>query len=570
VTAASARLFAPPIAVLGVAVVALAVARREPAWALAGTSRERLAFELSAAIALAAAGTVVRVRGPDRRGGALLIATAAAWLAAEWNSPGALGPIVFTVGLLVVALAPAIAAHAMLTHRRGRLTDAPERLAVAAAYVSGGLLLGLATTVLTDPRRQGCGSCPDNLVLLVDAPAIGTRLQGWGLRLGAAALAAAAVLALARLWRSSVASRHAVAPVVVPAVAFVGIVVARYLHDLLRGFPSSDAVDQALRIAEAAALLGIVAGVAWQRLTARRLRGRLARVVMEMAAAARPGELRTLLAAALHDPTLELLYATDDAWLDISGRTRSLPDERDRECTSLAQDGEVVALVVHRRGLLDDARLVEELERAARLALDHERLQAQLRAHVERLQRSRTMIVTADDRERRRLERDLHDGAQQALAALAMAIGVARNMNDVETAAQLGIAQSRVRTALDRLRTIAHSVYPAALSEAGLAAALDVLAEWRPHVELDELPDRRLDPALEAGAYFIIAALTQSPAAATVSASEGGGQLVVEVRTALPDNLEDVKDRVGALGGLLTVRAMPGGDTQVRTELACA
>jgi signal transduction histidine kinase len=378
------------------------------------------------------------------------------------------------------------------------------------------------------------------------------------------------VLALLRLWRSTVASRRAVAPVVVPAVAFLGIVVTRYLHDLLRGFPTTDAVDQALRVAEAAALLGIVAGVAWQRLTARRLRGRLARVVMEMAAAARPGELRTLLAAALHDPTLELLYAGHDSWLDIGGRTRSVPDEQDRQCTSLAQDGEVVALVVHRPGLLDDPRLVEELERAARLALDHERLQAQLRAHVERLQRSRTMIVTADDRERRRLERDLHDGAQQALAALAMAIGVARNTSDEETAAQLSIAQARVRTALDRLRTIANSVYPAALSEAGLAAALDVLAEWRPHVELDQLPDRRFDPALEAGAYFIIAALTQSPAPATVSASEVGGQLVIEVQTALADELQDVKDRVGALGGRLTISAMSGGDLQVRTELACA
>ena len=147
---------------------------------------------------------------------------------------------------------------------------------------------------------------------------------------------------------------------------------------------------------------------------------------------------------------------------------------------ALAHDGEVVALVVHRRGLLDDPRLVEELERAARLALDHAAPPGALRAHVERLQRSRTMIVTAGDRERRRLERDLHDGAQQGLAALAIAIGVSRNTSDEETAAQLGIAQASLRSALDRLRTIAHSVYPAALSEAGLAAALDVLAEWRP------------------------------------------------------------------------------------------
>jgi len=180
---------------------------------------------------------------------------------------------------------------------------------------------------------------------------------------------------------------------------------------------------------------------------------------------------------------------------------------------------------------------------------------------------SRTAIVAAADAERRRLERDLHDGAQQGLAGLAMAIGLARTASDEETAARMGCAQARVRTALDRVRTIAHRLYPAALSDAGLAAALDVLAEWRPHVELGELPDRRFDPTLEAGAYFIVAALTQ--AAATVSAS-GDGKLVVEVRTSQPGDLVDVQDRVGALGGRLAVHVTREGDTLVRAELTCA
>jgi signal transduction histidine kinase len=569
VTARAARLTAPPLAVIGAALIALAVARREPDWALAGESSRRLAFELSAAVAVAAAGTLVRVHGPDARSGTLLVAAAAAWLAAEWNSPGALGPIVFTVGLLVGALAPAIVTHALLSHGRGRLTGLPERLAVTASYVSCGLLLGLATAAVTDPRAQGCGSCPANVARLLHAPAVDAWLQRWGLRLGVAALVAGAVLALIRLWRSSVARRRAVAPVVVPAVVFLGVVVARYVHDLLRGFSANDAVDQTLRLAEGAALLGIAAGVAWQRLAARRMRGRLARVVVEMAGAAQPGELRALLAAALQDSTLELLYAVDDSWVDVSGRTRSLADDPERERTSLVQDGEVVAIVEHRRGLLHDPRLVEELGRAARLALDHERLQAELRAHVERLRVSRTAIVAAADRERRRLERDLHDGAQQALAGLAMAIELARTASDQQTAARMGFAQAGVRTALDRVRTIAHSLYPAALGDAGLAAALDVLAEWRPHVELGELPDRRFDPTLEAGAYFIVAALTQSPTAAAVSASDAGDRLVVEVRTGQPGDLTDVEDRVVALGGRLTVRAMPHGDTLVRTELSC-
>jgi signal transduction histidine kinase len=570
VTARAARLVVAPVAVAGAALVTVAVVRQEPGWSLVGESGWRLAIELLAALALAAAGVVVQVRGPDPRSGTLLSVVAAAWLTAEWNSPGALGPLVFTTGLLVGALAPAVVAHALLAHGRGRLTDAPERLAVAGAYLSSALLLGLASTALFDPRAQGCSSCPANVALLVDAPSVADWLQRFGLRLGAATLAAAAVLALVRLAGSSVARRRAVAPVVVPAVAFLGIVVAHYVHDLLRGFPSTDAVDQALRLAEAGALLGIAAGVAWQRLAAQRIRGRLARVVVEMAAAARPGGLRTLLADALEDPTLDILYAAQDGWIDATGRARALAEERDRARTALVQDGEVVAIVTHRRGLLDDPSFVEELGRAARLALDHERLQAQLRAQIERLRLSRTAIVAAADGERRRLERDLHDGAQTGLAGLAMAIGLARSAGDTETAARMGTAQDRVRTALDQVRTLAHSLHPAALSDAGLAAALDVLAEWRPHVELGELPDRRFDPTVEAGAYFIVAALTQSPAAAAVSASGVSGRLVVEVRTSQPGDLTDVEDRVGALGGRLAVLPTPEGDTLVRAELACA
>jgi signal transduction histidine kinase len=339
----------------------------------------------------------------------------------------------------------------------------------------------------------------------------------------------------------------------VPCVAFLGVVVARYAHDLSRGYAAIDGVDQSLRLAGGGALLAIAAGVVWQRLAATRMRARLARVVVDMATAARPGELGELLAAALGDSTLEVLYAFDDSWVDSEGHPHPLPGELDRECTSLAQDGEVVAVVVHRRGLLDDPQLVHALEHAARLALDHERLQAQLRAQLERLRLARTAIVAAHDDERRRLERDLHDGAQQGLAGLAMAIGLERATGQALDTTRLRIAQEQIRTALDRVRTIAHSLYPVALSDAGLAAALDVLAEWRPHLELADLPARRFEPALEAGAYFVVAALTESPAPAAVSARADGDRLVVEVRTARPVDLSEVEDRLGALEGRLAL-----------------
>jgi signal transduction histidine kinase len=548
------RRFGPAlVAVAGAAVIALLVARRQPYSVLVGPSGGRLVFELAATLAVAIAGVVVGLRGPDRRAGGLLVAVAAVWLVAEWNSPGALGAIVFTGGLLAGELAPAVVAHTALVYGRDGRPPAPDRAVIAAAYAISGLMLGLGFALVSDPHGHGCASCPHNLALLVDSPSVGDALQRWGLRCGAVVLAAAGALAVLRLWRCSVARRRAIAPVVVLCVAFVGLVVARYAHDLSRGYSTIDGIDQSLRLAGGGALLALAAGVAWQRLAAGRMRARLARMVVEMATAARPGELAPLLADALGDPTLEVLYAFDSGWVDSAGQPHSTPAADDRDRTSLAQDGEVVAIVVHRRGLLDDSQLVDALEHAARLALDHERLQALLRAQLARLRLTRTAIVTAHDNERRRLERDLHDGAQQGLAGLAMAIELARATGRAADPTSLRSAQEEIRTALDRVRTIAHSLYPAALSDAGLAAALDVLAEWRPHLELGELPTHRIDPAVEAGAYFVVAALTESPAPAAISARAEGDRLIVEVRSVRRADLAEVEDRVGALEGRLAL-----------------
>jgi signal transduction histidine kinase len=236
------------------------------------------------------------------------------------------------------------------------------------------------------------------------------------------------------------------------------------------------------------------------------------------------------------------------------------------------QDDEMAAVVIHRPGLLDDARLVEELGRAARLAIDHERLQAQQRAHLEQLRAARTAIVAATDAERRRLERDLHDGAQQALAGLAMAIGLARGRARDEHAERMALAQHQVRAALDGVRALARATYPAALDEAGLAAALDLLSDWQANVELGALPEGRLDPALEANAYFIVAALTRTDGDAMVEVNvhHEQTQLVVDVRTGAPPDLIEVEDRVGALSGELAVEKTPTGNTHVRVKLPCA
>jgi signal transduction histidine kinase len=559
------------LAVAGIAAVTLAVALREPGWALVA-SPAALAVEVAAGMALAVAGVVVRVRGPDPLSGALLCGAGAAWLIAEWNSPGALGALVFTTGIALAHTAPGLVAHALLVHGRGRLGSTAERVTVAAAYAGLTVLAGVGTALVTDPGASGCSTCPPNLLRVADQPDAAAWLERWGLRLGTAALVAAALLALARVWRASPAGRRTILPVLAPGAAFVALMAALQIHDLQRGWDGVDHVDETLRLAAGGALLLVALGVGWQRLAVRRMRGRLAGLVVEMAGAVRPGELRDLMASALDDPTLELLYAFDDGWIDPGGHPRALPATGARTVTSLVQHGEVAATIVHRPGLLDDPRLVEELGRAARLALDHERLQAHQRAQLERLRSARTAIVAAGDAERRRLERDLHDGAQQALAGMAMAIGLARGAESGRHADRLARAQDRVRAALDGVRAMAHATYPAALDEAGLAAALDVLSDWRPNVELGALPAGRLDPGLEANTYFIVAALTRASGDAVVDVNvrREDAELIIDVRTPVALGLDDVQDRVGAVGGRLAVEDTPTGGSQVRVDLPCA
>ena len=557
--------------VLAAASVTLAVARRQPEWALAGSPGE-LAIEVSAGIALALAALVIRTRGPDARSAALLYGASIAWLVAEWNNPGALGAVVFTLGMVFTYTAPALVGHAVLVHGSGSAGSVAGRVGVAAGYLGLTVVAGVAATAAREPSESGCSTCPANLISLTNAPEAARWLERWGLRIGIAALALVATIAAWRAWHASPAARRTVVPVLVPGLAFLSVVVVQQVHDLGRGWDGFDRVDESLRLAEGLSLIAVALGVAWQRFAARRVRHRLARLVVDLADAVRPGELGGLMATALGDPTLELLFAFEGGWVDAAGVSRALPPSTESRHTSLVQDGQVVAVVLHRPGLLDDARLVEELGSAARLAIDHERLQSHQRAQLARLRATRTATVAAGDAERRRLERDLHDGAQQSLAALAMAIGLARGARSDARVERLAVAQARVREALNRVRAMAHAAYPAALDDAGLAAALDVLGDWRPQVELAGVPEARLDHELETSVYFIVAALTRGSYGAVVDIAidRGREHVVIDVRTAGGVELGEVEDRVGALGGRLAVDGTSGGGMAVRVELACA
>lgn len=561
------QLALPAAALLAVSAVTVAIVRSEPELALTGDSGLALAIELAAAGVVVAAAVATSPSGVMFP--VLLAATALAWLASEWNSPGA-GPA-FTAGLLFYAAWPPLLAAAALRGLDERPLDRPAAVLVAVSFATGIGVLGLASAAVFDPDAQGCLQCPANLLLITDAPGLGRTLGRAGLAITAIWAFGFAALATVRLIRASPARRRWSAPVLLPAVAAVALFGADALHGLDRGFISNDPTDRALRLAEAGALALLAAGVALARWRTRRTRAALATLVLDIGAAPAPGELRAWLADSLGDPSLELLHPLDGGeWIDAEGALTVLPRSGDRETTRLRAGGDDVLALVHRPGLLDDPGLLSELMTTARLALEHEALHAARRARLAELRASRARVVAAADAKRQELERDLHDGAQQRLVAVALAIRLARRQiapGDEELDARLADAEEGLRGAVVQLREVAHGLFPAVLADEGLRAALDELSEDTPRLHPRRLPPRRFPPGVESTAYFAaVESLRSTERDVTVEgvAENGSLRLLISAGPGMQAAMTQIRDRVGAVGGTVTVN-----DGELLLEMPC-
>jgi signal transduction histidine kinase len=516
---------------------------------------------------LVAAAGLARMTESERPPATLLVAAGCAWFIAELDSPAAEPAALFTIGLAAASAAPAVLVHAAVA-----LARPPHWRAVAiAAYVVAAGVLGVLSAALFDPVAQGCTDCPANLLRVATDPALHVDVQRVGVRLACVVYAGTALLLVWSLITASVARRRMLAPVLVPVSGYLAFAAATYSRAWERGFISHDPVDRALWLGQAAWLAAIAAGVAWERLNARSRRSALARLVVDLASSPRPGGLSGLLAISLGDPGLQLVYpAAGGGWIDSAGRPARTPPQGDPEATALTRDRAITAVVLHRPGLLDDPRLVHEIQRAARLAIDHERLQADLGAQLSRLRESRARIVGAGDAERRRLERNLHDGAQQGLLRLAMATGAATG-SAADAAPALCRARDEIRAALDELRMLAHGVFPAVLEDQGLAAAIVSLAEWNAAVSVGALPERTCAAQTELAAYFCVAGIAQAGGHLDISGTVEDGWLVLALRAddVSPETATDVEDRVGAADGRLHVNRDADGATRLRLELPC-
>ncbi|MGH3718150.1 MAG: histidine kinase [Pseudonocardiaceae bacterium] len=509
------------------------------------------------------AGLVAQLRSPVNRVGLLMVLVGVGWFAEDVQLVR--DPVVHTAGLLLTSASSGFLVHLVLAFPTGRLGSRVGRLLVAAAYGTVFGVVPLRCLVMDDSYHR-------NLLFLGSLPWVDPVPDYVGVGIAVGLLAV-----LVRRWVSAgPPMRRVLAPVYLtglvggaasalgPLTALPGLLLYGIYHTALVLLP-----------------LAFLAGV-WR---VRLRRTALAELLMRLDHPG-PDELRDLLARALGDPSVEVAYWRPDrqAYLDRDGRP--LVVAAGRALTAVERDGHRVAVLVHDPALREDPHVLDAVTAAAALELDNQRLTAEVRAQLAEVRASRARIVAAADEQRRRVERDLHDGAQQQLVTAALTLRLTQQRldrhPDPELAALLNRAAKGLADALAELRELACGIHPAILTDAGLLPALRALVQRAPGpVELAENPVPRLPAPVEATAYFVVAeALTNAlkhahAARIRVSVSHAGTALHVTVEDdgvggadiAGGSGLLGLLDRVRAVDGDLTVLSPPGEGTSVHAIL---
>jgi signal transduction histidine kinase len=534
----------------------------------AGVSGGRVAADLALSWALIAASLVALERARWRRSRVLLAVAAFALLGADlqWASSDAL----WTVGFVVQALWGAVLVQVVLSFPAGRPWSRTARVTIVAAYAValGGQLV--AAFVHPDARN----------VLSVSPHGAGADDISRAQAVSAIAIALAVlVLVWRRLLVLRGTARRAQGPLLAAAAVTAPTAVIWLAWVLASG------ADTTLEtIARAVCLLiplGVMGGIVWSRL----YRPQASDLVVELRTEGSTS-MRERLARALGDPTLDVAYRLDDGrYVDAAGRPLELPDGAHRAVTVVTARGEEVAALVHDPALLDEPALVESVRATAGLVLENERLAAEVRSQLAEVRASRARIVAAADAERRRIERNLHDGAQQRLVTLSLALGLAAARSGETGSDALSRAQDDVEEAIAELRVLARGIHPTLLRDDGLEAAVEALARRAPiPVTVTGSLAGRLPDRVELAAYFVVSeALTNvvkhaSASEATVRLERAADTLRVVVaddgvggaRAAADSGLAGLRDRLAAVDASLEVESEPGHGTTIRTEIPCA
>jgi signal transduction histidine kinase len=525
------------------------------------------------------AGLIAWVKRPDNRTGALMTALGFLSLASHLSWDASLP---FTLGVLIETWGIAVAIHLVVAFPSGRLSTRVERAVVAAAYLSW-VVGNVVWQLFWNPVDAGCADCPRNLLLLQSDSGVPEGLELLGAPIDLAIVLTAFGLFVRRWRRATAPARRAFAPVGW-AVVGLGLLLAAFTVWLgvTSGDPAGSPFTWVVTVAVAAVPLAFLTGLLRTRLR----RSDVAGLVVELSSMPSPARAQDAIARTLGDPSLELVFwlPDDDRYVGVDGRAIDPFGVADRAVTTVEHDGNRIAVLVHDPSLLDDPELVDAVGAAAGLALENARLQAELRAQLAEVRASRARIIEAGDAERRRLERNLHDGAQQRLLGIRLALQLARGQVGDERAVEglLAEADAEVVDALEEIRALAHGIHPAILTEEGLAPALAALARRAPvPVDLTVCPERLPQP-VEATVYFVASESLANVAKharasrATIEVTRANGRVTIEaaddgVGSADADGagLRGLRDRVEALDGRLHVESPSGGGTHVKATIPC-
>jgi signal transduction histidine kinase len=526
---------------------------------------ETVPLDISIGLTSVVAGLLVWSRHPRNRIGPLLYLLGVVWAlgglwsladASAFQSPSWARQIFAEFAPVIGVASTALMIHVVMAYPSGRLDSRVARATVALGYLT---YVVQATAALS--HRAPPEPLSSALFLILAIVAVGTLSRRW--------------------YRAGPVARRVYAPVLAAGwlVAATGLLMESLV---LTTDDSPRWVFLSFTVSRLLLPIGFLIGMMRSRLD----RGEVGELVIGLDHMQPSRSLRDVLAKTLHDPSLEVAYWMPErnGFVDEFGVRVDVPVESPtRAVTMVGSEGERLAAIVHDPALRDDFRLVDAVASTARMAIERERLTAQVRAQLEEVRASRARIIEATDAERRRVERDLHDGAQQRLVSLAMRLQLAKE-SSVGASVLLDEATAELQVAIGEVRALARGLHPTILTEAGLGAAMEALAERAPLPVTLGAPDARYPAPIEAAAYFVVAEALANLARyavateARVDIVEDRHRLVVTVADdggggadpARGSGLRGLSDRVAAIGGKLTVTSPPGHGTIVRAELPLA
>jgi signal transduction histidine kinase len=538
------------------------------------------------AAAYIGAGVVALLRRPGNAVGPLMAAVGFLWLVQDlywvWL------PLPITIATTLERFYQAVLANLALIFPTGRFPGRFERRVMVVLY-TWTLGNNLVRMLFYEPDFEGCQGCPRNLLQVVHdrgAFRMVDHISTYGSTL---VIVFAAAVIVRHWWRATRAARHVMAPVlwmVGPAVAFI---LGLELNDAVTlSAEAQHVIVDYLPAGLAVLPVGFLIGLLRTRLAYAQVGALLPELSSQLA----PGRVRAALAATLHDPELELLYwsPASESYVDLEGQPREPFAGPGRALSPIEGETGPLAVMIVDKIALEEPALLQAAGAMARLALENERLQAEVRNQLVQLRSSTTRILEAGQDARRRIERDLHDGAQQRLLALSMTLGRARTRADAKGDAELGgfleRAAEDLQQAIGELRELARGIHPMLLTQEGLASALQALAERAPLPVLVSAPPRRYPDTVESTTYFFVseavtnAARHSRASAVWVQLRVEDDQLIVRVRDDGIGGVEEtgatggsglvgMRDRVIAVGGRMSVSSPPGGGTTLTARLPC-